>query len=172
MRRLSGFARVAVALTAVLAIASAATATAAPTPSKQLRSYDKKLLNYVNHARVAHGLKPFKQSNRLYKVAHAWAAHEAKTHTAGDDLNWTSGGQFSRVCPKATTAGANDGYQTRSSPKQMFENYKAEPIHWANMQSPRYNPPGQHPYTYVGIATVKAKDGSEWNAMYFANHCA
>lgn len=171
MQRMSRFARPAVAVALLLTFAVVATASAAPTRPSHLRAYDKKLLKYVNHSRVVHGLKPFKQSDRLYKVAHAWAEHLAKTRTVGDDPAWTSGGQFQKVCPKATTAGANDGAQGTSSPKKMFEQYKAEPFHWANIQSPRYNPPGQDPYTYVGIATVKAKDGSEWDSMYFANHC-
>jgi uncharacterized protein YkwD len=145
-------------------------------PAKHVRTYDKNLLKYVNHARKAHGLKPFKESARLYAVAHKWAVHMAKTHQLGDDPNWTAGGQYRKVCPKATTAGANDGWQGKTSAKGMFAQYKAEPFHWANLQSPRYNPHGQPAYTDVGIATVAVKNGdgttSEWNSMYFANHCA
>jgi uncharacterized protein YkwD len=163
--------RAVLAVALAFSLGAAASTSAAPTKPSHLRAYDKHLLKYVNHARVNHGLKPLRQSNRLYKVAHAWAAHMAETETAGDDLTWTSGGQYKRVCPKATAAGANDGWQSNTSAREMFQRYKAEPYHWANILSPKYNPPGQAAYADVGIATVKAKDGSEWNSMYFANHC-
>jgi uncharacterized protein YkwD len=167
--------RIAAVLTA-LALAVVPAAAGQAHPAKHVRTYDKNLLKYVNHARKAHGLKPFKESARLYAVAHKWAVHMAKTHQLGDDPSWTAGGQYRKVCPKATTAGANDGWQGKTSAKGMFEQYKAEPFHWANLQSPRYNPHGQPAYTDVGIATVAVKNGdgttSEWNSMYFANHCA
>jgi uncharacterized protein YkwD len=67
-------------------------------------------------------------------------------------------------CPHATAGGANDGWQAHSDPHGMFLRYKHEPFHWANILQPRYKD--------VGIATVRAKDGSEWDTMDFANHCA
>jgi uncharacterized protein YkwD len=163
----------AVIAAAVLGAVAPPPATAAPTPAKHVRTYDKHLLKYVNNARANNGLKPLKQSNRLYKIAHRWAAHLAKSH---DNLEhnpkFVLGGPLvTRTCPHATAAGENVGAQAQTAPKSLFKLYMDEPYHRANILSPKYNSRGTPRYTYVGIATVKASDGSEWNVMDFANHC-
>ena len=163
------------AVLSALALAVVPMAAGHAAPAKHVRAYDKKLLQYINHARKANGLKPLKESARLYAVAHKWAKHMATTKQIGDDPTWTTGGQYRKVCPHATTAGANDGYQLKSSPKQMFLSYKHDFVHWANMVSPKYNKAGQPAYTDVGIATISVPldngGTAEVNAMYFANHC-
>ena len=146
---------------------------AAPTPASQLRSYDKHLLAYVNHARADNGLKPFVQSNRLYKIAHSWAAHLAKTHNLQHNPDYYYGKPLvTHRCPHATIAGENTGEQGTTDARQLFDLYMNEPYHRANILSPKYNEQKSPRYTQVGIATVKASDGSEWNVMDFANHCA
>ena len=98
---------------------------AAPTPSSQLRSYDKTLLKYGNHVRAQNGLKPYVQSDRLYKMAHAWAAHMAKDENLEHNPNYGYGGPLiTKKCPNATIAGENVGSQASSDPKQLFELYE------------------------------------------------
>jgi uncharacterized protein YkwD len=163
--------RLAVTAALVLAVGGA-TAHAAPTPSDQLRPYDKHLLRYINHERAHNGLAPLKQSNRLYKIAHKWAAHMAKTENLEHNPNYGYGGPLvSKKCPHATIAGENVGAQAHTNAKDLFELYMDEPFHRANMLNPKYNKPKHPRYTQVGIATVRASDGSEWNVMDFANHC-
>lgn len=171
MQRLTRAACAALAATLLSALGTAP-ATAAPTPLSQLRTYDKHLLKYVNQARADNGLKPLKQSGRLYKMAHAWAAHMAKTGSLEHNPNFGYGMPLiNKRCPHATIAGENVGSQASTNSKQLFALYMQEPYHRANILNPKYNKPKHPRYTQVGIATVTASDGSEWNVMDFANHC-
>lgn len=169
MQRLT---RAACAGVAAVLLSGVAPATAAPTPHDQLRTYDKHLLNYVNHARANNGLNPLKQSNRLYKIAHRWAEQMARSDNLEHNAHYGLGApSLARKCPHVTIAGENVGAQASTNAKKLFRLYMKEPYHRANILNPVYNKPKHPKYTDVGIATVKASDGSEWNVMDFANHC-
>ncbi|HEX3707541.1 MAG TPA: CAP domain-containing protein [Mycobacteriales bacterium] len=148
----------------VMALVPAAAAHAAP--AKNVRTYDKNMLRYVNAARTNHGLKPLKESAGLYAVAHSRAAFLAKHNAVGHPPNL--GPQVQAKCPKMRTVGENSGAQGKTSAHKMFELYKASPIHWANIISPDFG--------YVGIATIKVPNGdgtaAEYDVMDFADHCA
>lgn len=147
------------------------------TPTAQLRPYDKTFLKYLNRARVANGLKPYKQSARLYRMAHKWALHIIATHNLSHNPQTFSVKAFRAAsgCPKATTDGENVGEQDASDPKQLFDLYMSDPAHRDNNLSPKYNAPNVAAYTDVGIATIAIPNGngtsSEVNVMDFANHC-
>jgi uncharacterized protein YkwD len=158
-------------LTPILAMTLVGVGDAAP--AKHVRHYDKVFLTYVNQARKADGLKPYKESARLYKLAHHWAAHMAHTRNLEHNAATLSLKSFrsASACTKATTIGENVGEQGSTSAKQLFDLYMSDPAHRDNNLSPKYNAPHVAAYTDVGIATVEASDGSEWNVMDFANHC-
>lgn len=135
-------------------------------PAKNVRTYDKNLLKYVNHARVNHGLKPLKESAGLYAVAHSRAEYLAERNAVGHPPNL--GPEVQAMCPKMRTVGENSGAQGKTNAHQMFELYKSSPVHWANIISPDFG--------YVGIATIKVPNGDgtarEYDVMDFADHCS
>lgn len=153
-----------VVVAALLVALGPAAAIAKPTPSGQLRTYDKKFLKYVNHARENHGLKPLRQSNRLYKIAHKWAEHMAATQNLEHNPNAVVGKRliFTK-CPHSTMAAENVGWQGHTDARALFKLYMHEPYHRANILQPKHRD--------VGIATVRSGDGREWNVQDFGNHC-
>lgn len=182
MKRLVPAMAVAIALLCVPASSIASpSAAASSTPASQLRPYDKTFLKYLNQARVSAGLKPYKQSARLYRMAHRWAEHLVASRNPGINLvhnpQTFSIKTFRKAsgCPKARTDGENVGGQTSTDPKQLFDLYMSDPAHRDNNMSPKYNAPRVPGFTDVGIATVAVPDGvgspSEVNVMDFANNC-
>jgi uncharacterized protein YkwD len=159
---------------AVLAMPAGAQGSTRTAAHPAMRAYDKQLLADVNRARVQNGLKPYTESDALYRMAHAWAEHMAKAHSLEHNPNAAFGTkQMKRTCPHATTAGENVGEQGTTNSQQLFQLYMDEPYHRANILSPKYTKGPA--YTDVGIATVAVPNGdgtsSEWNVMDFANHC-
>jgi uncharacterized protein YkwD len=147
-------------------------------PEKNVRTYDKNMLRYVNQAREADGLKPYKESARLYRMAHAWAEHIIETRNLEHNPATTTTKSFRAAsgCTKATIAGENIGDQSSTNAKQLFALYMSDPAHRDNNLSPKYNAPGLPGYTDVGIATVAVPNGdgtsSEIDVMDFANNCS
>ncbi|HWA66699.1 MAG TPA: CAP domain-containing protein [Mycobacteriales bacterium] len=151
--------------------------TAHSTPAAHLRPYDKQLLVDVNRARRQNGLKPYVQSDRLYRLAHKWAEHIVATRNLEHNPATFSIKTFRAAsgCRKATTDGENVGEQGSTNSRQLFELYMSDPAHRDNNLSPKYNAPNVPGYTDVGIATIAVPNGngtfSEVNVMDFANHC-
>ncbi|HVV76054.1 MAG TPA: CAP domain-containing protein [Mycobacteriales bacterium] len=153
---------IAAVTTALLSVSAAPLAVASPTPASHVRTYDKHLLSYVNHARVKNGGKALKQSNRLYQIALKWAKHEAAHADFNHNPNYPT--QLANKCPNWRAYGENTGWQGTTNSKALFKLYMSDPIHKGNILNPMFKD--------VGIATVKSKDGREWNVMDFASHCA
>ena len=142
----------------------AAPAVARPTPAHQLRTYDKNLLYYVNHARQAHHLPPLRQSNRLYRVAYRWAEHMARRRSLHD--NPRGAHEVARRCLRWRAYGENVAAQEGTDSRSIFELYMHDRSHRANIL--------RHRFTNVGIATVILhRDGqtTEWDVMEFAERC-
>jgi uncharacterized protein YkwD len=141
-------------------------AMARPTPAHELRTYDKNLLFYVNRARAAHHLPPLRQSDRLYRIAHAWATHMAQRHAIKDNPRGVH--QAARSCPGWHAYGENVAAQEGTDAHAIFELYMHDRAHRRTILRRRYH------FTDIGIATVKVvRDGqtTEWNVMDLANHC-
>ncbi|HEX3900208.1 MAG TPA: CAP domain-containing protein [Mycobacteriales bacterium] len=147
------------------------------TPAAQLRAYDKQLFADVNAARKQNGLKPYVQSDRLYRMAREWAHHIVATRALSHNPATESLKTFRTAsgCSKSTTEGENVGEQGSTNSKQLFELYMSDPAHRDNNMSPKYNAPNVPAYTNVGIATVAVPNGdgtsAEVNVMDFGNHC-
>jgi uncharacterized protein YkwD len=148
------------------------------TPAAQLRTYDKQLFADVNRARRQNGLKPYAQSERLYRMALNWAHHIVATRSLQHNPATDNVKAFRAAsgCTKTTTAGENTGAQGAQNSRQLFRLYMSDPAHRDNNLSPKYNAPDVPGYTDVGIATVAVPnpDGtsaSQINVMDFANHC-
>jgi uncharacterized protein YkwD len=157
--------RVALAAAACLLVGGIGTpALARPTPSGQVRPYDKDLLFYVNHARHAHHLRPLVQSNRLYRVAHRWAEHMARRRWLHDNPHGAH--EVARRCTRWLAYGENVAAQEGTDAHSIFELYMHDRSHRANIL--------RHRFTNVGIATVILhRDGqtTEWDVMDFAERC-
>jgi uncharacterized protein YkwD len=147
------------------------------TPAAQVRTYDKQLFADVNRARKQNGLRPYVQSDRLYRMALMWAHHIVATRSLQHNPATDSVKTFRAAsgCTKATTAGENTGAQGTQNSQQLFQLYMSDPAHRDNNLSPKYNAPKVPGYTDVGIATVAVPNGdgtsSQVNVMDFANHC-
>lgn len=132
--------------------------------SVTVRSYDTKMLAHSNEARAnahAHG---YAMNRKLWKVAHAWAEHLAKTGDLAHNPNLTS--QVTKRCPAWTAIGENVGVVYGDSVDQLFQAYMNSPEHRANILDKHYR--------QVGIATVKViRNGQveQWDVMDFGNHC-
>jgi uncharacterized protein YkwD len=151
-----------------MAVVPALAGVSSAAPAKNVRAYDKDMLKYVNQARKTHGLKPLKESARLYSLAEGWAEQMAAHRNLEHDPYAAFGSkEMKHLCPHTTTAGENVGEQGTSNAPQLFALYKSSPSHWANIISTHF--------TDVGIATVPLPNGdgtsSEWDVMDFANHC-
>ena len=158
----------------VLSIAASA-ATAAPavavtkSPAKKkvmhVRAYDHQLLVDVNKARAAKHRPALHMSNRLWQIAHTYAAHMAKT---GDlEHNPKVFPQINRSCPKFTAAEENVGMDPDTDSLGLFNAYMHSTSHRENIMDSEV--------TDVGIASVQAtRDGMtiQYNVMDFANHCS
>ncbi len=139
-------------------------AVAKPTPSAQLRTYDRNLLYYVNHTRHAHHLPALAQSNRLYRIAHRWAEHMAHKRSLHDNPRGVH--QVARRCSRWRAYGENVAAQEGTDAHAIFELYMHDRSHRANIL--------RHRFTEVGIATVILhRDGqtTEWDVMDFAERC-
>jgi len=164
-RRLRGVAIAAVtaASLAVAAIPSGAAATPGVHAAK-VRSYDMNLLADSNGARSSDHRHHYTMNPRLWKVAHKWAEHLAKTgvleHNPKLELKLT------RACPAWTAIGENVGVVYGDSVNELFQAYMHSPPHRANILDKHYS--------QVGIATVKVKVNGQiqqWDVMDFGNHC-
>jgi uncharacterized protein YkwD len=153
------------ALSAVV-MAISLTGVAQASPATNVRPYDVNMLKYVNQARTAHGLKPYKESARLYRVAHTWAAHMAQTQTLAHNPNAFA--QIGAKCPQWTHLGENVGDEIGESAAWLFNLYMSDAPHRQNILSRKF--------TDAGIASVQSvnADGttSEWDVMDFGTHCA
>jgi uncharacterized protein YkwD len=151
-------------LGAVVLPASAAGTAGHHKPSVAVRSYDAKLLAHSNSARAQAHAAGYTMNHKLWKVAHAWAIHLAKTGVLAHNPNLT--GQISKRCPAWTAIGENVGVVYGDSVDQLFQAYMNSPEHRANILDKHYR--------QVGIATVKVvRDGEveQWDVMDFGNHC-
>lgn len=151
--------------------------TSRSTPAAHLRAYDKQLFADITHARSQAGLKPYIQSDRLYRMARAWAKHIVATRSLQHNPATESLRTFRKAsgCTHSTTEGENVGEQGSTNSAQLFELYMSDPAHRDNIMSPKYNAPSVPAYTNIGIATVAVPNGdgtsSEVNVMDFGNHC-
>lgn len=156
----------AVAVSALaLTFAAGNAAIARPTPAGQVRTYDKSMLSYVNRARRAHHLPPLRQSNRLYRIAHAWAIHMADRRSLRDNPRGRR--EIARSCPRWHDYGENVAAQEGSNPHAIFELYMHDRRHRKAILAGYF--------TDVGIATVHETRGgqtTEWDAMEFAGNCS
>jgi uncharacterized protein YkwD len=148
-----------------LTLAVGAAASARPTPAGQVRRYDKNMLFYVNRARAAHHLPPLRQSNRLYRIAHSWAAHMARVRRIKDNPHgWH---ETARSCPRWHDYGENVAAQEGTDAHAIFELYMHDRGHRKNILAPYF--------TNIGISTIRdSRDGqtTEWNAMELAGNCS
>lgn len=132
--------------------------------SVAVRSYDTKMLAHSNAARAQAHTAGYAMNHKLWKVAHAWAAHLAKTGVLAHNPNLTS--QVTKRCPAWTAIGENVGVVYGDSVDQLFQAYMSSPEHRANILDKHYRE--------VGIATVKViRNGQveQWDVMDFGNHC-
>ena len=130
-----------------------------------IRTFDTHLLDHANTARTNHSTHSYRMSHKLWKVAHNWALHLAKTGTLEHNPKLES--QISNKCPRWTTIGENVGVvYGKATNKQMFKAYMNSPEHRANILDKHYR--------QVGIASVKVirhHHVQEWDVMDFGNHC-
>ena len=132
--------------------------------SVQIRKFDQRLLVRANHARSRHDVTPLQMNNKLWKIAHAWAQHMARTGTLQHNPRLQT--KISRKCPRWHHFGENVAYTLNRGNKRMFRAYMHSPGHRANILD--------HHFHQVGIATVKVvhhHDVKEWNVMDFADRC-
>jgi uncharacterized protein YkwD len=133
-------------------------------PAVTIRSYDSKMLAHSNSARAQAHAAGYTMNHKLWKVAHAWATHLAKTGVLEHNPELTA--QATKACPSWTAIGENVGVVYGGSVDQLFQAYMNSPEHRANILDKQY--------TQVGIATVKiVRNGQveQWDVMDFGNHC-
>jgi uncharacterized protein YkwD len=133
--------------------------------STVIRSFDSHLLDHANNSRTNHSTHAYRMSHKLWKVAHAWALHLAKTGTLEHNPKLES--RISHKCPAWRNIGENVGVvYGKATNKQMFKAYMNSPEHRANILDKHYH--------QVGIASVKVvrhHHVQEWDVMDFGNHC-
>jgi uncharacterized protein YkwD len=130
----------------------------------QVRTYDTHLLAHANGARSSYNDRGYTMNHKLWKVAHAWAEHMARTGRLEHNPSLES--KISNKCPAWRNIGENVGVVYGSSVRQLFHAYMHSPDHRANILD--------HHYRQVGIATVKVVHHGhvqEWDVMDFGNHC-
>jgi uncharacterized protein YkwD len=161
-----------VAATVALSVAGIALpAGAVPAPrshqassAASIRMYDQRLLVRANHARARHQIPSYAMNQKLWKVAHAWAQHMARTGKLVHNPHLQS--KLSRKCPHWQHIGENIAHTVNRSNKRMFRAYMHSPEHRANILNRHYH--------HVGIASVKVVQHhqvEEWNVMDFADRC-
>jgi uncharacterized protein YkwD len=132
--------------------------------SAQVRAYDNSLLAHSNTARAANNRHAYVMSHRLWKIAHRWAKHLAKTGALAHNPHLV--GQVSSACPNWTATGENVGVVYGTSATTLFQAYMHSPPHRANILDKRFQ--------QVGIATVKVtRNGltEQWDVMDFGTNC-
>ena len=112
------------------------TGTAEAMSSPTMSHFDQMLIQKINHARMAHGLRPLQFAAGTSDVAHSWSCHMANHRTLShngalaDDL----ASHGSRLW---TTYGENVGYVRKSAgAKRLFHAYMNSPEHRANILDP------------------------------------
>jgi uncharacterized protein YkwD len=144
--RLARFATAGALVVTLLATAAAT----APAASATLRR--EKMLGWVNHARVDHGVHKLKMVSYVVKVAHDhnvdMATKDALFHSTDlgyklRNVNWTTWGE---------NVGAG------VDPYGLFKAYMASPDHRANILNKNFD--------HVGISFI-VRDGIMWSTMIF-----
>jgi len=109
------------------------TGTAAASSSPTYGKFDTKLVQLINKARMAHGLRPLQMAAGTSDVAHSWSCHMANVRvlshngSLGSDLE----SHGSRLW---TSYDENVGYVARTAgAKRLFHAYMNSPEHRANI---------------------------------------
>jgi uncharacterized protein YkwD len=132
--------------------------------SVRVRHYDTHLLAHTNIARIANHRHAYRMNTKLWKIAHAWAAHLAKTGVLEHNPKLVH--DVGRSCPNWRSTGENVGVTYGTSVGQLFQAYMHSPPHRANILDKRYSE--------VGIATVQVVHNGlveQWDVMDFGNRC-
>lgn len=149
---------------AVLPIAAVAAPGHASRSAAHVRSYDAGILEDANRARASYQRHEVTMSHRLWRIAHAYARHIART---GELVhNPALERKVTRVCPNWTALGENIGKHGGNNPRSMFQAYMRSAPHRANVLD--------NSYRQVGVATIRITRHhhvEQWNVMDFANHC-
>jgi len=144
-----GLARIATASALVVTLLATAT-TMAPSASATLRR--EKMLGWVNHARVDHGVRKLKMDKHVVKLAHD---HNVDMATK-DKLFHSSNLSYKLRYVNWSTWGENVGAGV--DPYGLFKAYMASPDHRANMLNKNFD--------HVGISFI-VRDGIMWSTMIF-----
>ena len=129
-----------------------------------MRHYDSWLLSRTNKARTHRGRSKLSMNTKLWKVAHAYAEHLAKSGTLVHNPHLVTA--VTKACPHWTALGENIGYEVGTKPSALFQGYWHSPPHKANLLD--------RSYREAGVASVQVKRGGhyvQWNVMDFANGC-
>lgn len=157
-------AAVVVTVSAVVPISAVAAAEHASRSAAHVRSYDADILYDANQARASYAKHEFRMSHPLWRIAHAYAEHMART---GELIhNPALEREVTKVCPNWTALGENIGKHGGNDPRSMFKAYMHSAPHRANLLDGSYRE--------VGVATVRVTRHhhvEQWNVMDFANHC-
>lgn len=122
-------------------------------------TYAARLLNLVNHARDAHGLKPLTVATGTTAVASDWTAHLADagelSHNPGLAHDLAAHGSSDW-----TVYGENVGVGSVTTPDDLFQAYMDSPEHRDNILTADYR--------YVGVA-VQFSGARAWNTFDFVD---
>jgi len=120
--------------------ASLFTATAVASTSPTMTRFDHRLIELINNARMAHGLRPLMVAAGTSDVAHGWSCHMASQRVLAHNGNLGNAleSHGSRLW---TEYDENVGYIARTEgAKRLFNAYMNSPEHRANIldSSARY----------------------------------
>lgn len=150
-------------LSAVIVVAGLAGAAAALAPSAHAESspstYASRLVQDINAARAAHGLRALTVTSGTSTVASGWTSHLAAAQALSHNPDLASELE-SHGSPNWTTYGENVGEASASSADQLFTAYMNSPEHRANILGSAYR--------YVGVGVVFT-GGTAWNTLDFVD---